>query len=158
MTSKLFQRNDSLVQEMAAFQALMREDADAGRGVMLLGEVVIENARFGRLRKFIASATELAQTPRSPLVYFLTKALIAALVGSHLMVGSFILDNGYNLHDINLPNILNAVVKDTTVQDHIASNAVVFLHTRFAYELNLQVSIQCLCVNFTLSDVHPLGK
>jgi hypothetical protein len=134
---KLFVLKNNLLTEMANFQSLIKENGEKGREILLLGDSVMQNATQGQLRKFISSALELSRSPEAPLFYFLTKSLIEALKKGHLMVASFILDNGFNINDPHLPHILNTVIKDTAVTDNVALIVVQFLH-RYSFDFNLQ--------------------
>eukprot|EP01033_Poteriospumella_lacustris_P006886 gene6886-4959_t len=133
---KLFNLKHSLLNEMSNLQALMKSDPEKGKEILLLGEALIQHANQGLLRKFIAAATELSRS-EGPLLYFLTKGLIDALKRGHLMIASFVLDNGFNLHDPHLPHVLNTVLKDDVVTDNVALIAVQLLQ-RYQYDFNLQ--------------------
>lgn len=143
---KLFNLKHSLLNEMSNLQALMKSDPDKGKEILLLGEALIQHANQGLLRKFIAAATELSRS-EGPLLYFLTKGLIDALKRGHLMIASFVLDNGFNLHDPHLPHVLNTVLKDDVVTDNVALIAVQLLQ-RYQYDFNLQVSALALLLLF----------
>lgn len=150
---KLFVLKNNLLTEMANFQSLMKENGEKGREILLLGDSVMQNATQGQLRKFISSALELSRSPEAPLFYYLTKSLIEALKKGHLMVASFILDNGFNISDLHLPHILNTVIKDTAVTDNVALIVVQFLH-RYSFDFNLQVH-RLLNLLFSLACLFP---
>lgn len=106
------------------------------------GELLIALATKGEISKFRRSVEETTD-PEDFLLYFVYKALRASLIAGHLMIASYIVDNGYPLNMDGVPNVCHECLKE--LDDYLCV-AIVRLLTSKGLEVNRQVSISCVAV------------
>lgn len=99
------------------------------------GELLISLASKGEMSKFRRNVEETVD-PEDFLLYFVYKALRASLLAGHLMISSYILDNGYPLNMDGLPNVCHECLKE--LQDYECAPIVRLLTAR-GLEINKQV-------------------
>ena len=97
--------------------------------IRLLTSSIGEYNQFKRLTSTL--------TADDVLSYFIAKALLASLIGNHLMLSVFILDQGYPIRiDRGLPNILHECLQ--VCLDYQCASIVSLLHSK-GVDINKQV-------------------
>lgn len=134
----MFASKKSLVLEGKVFRELNESNPTAGREILEFGSAVESLAAQGQYRKFCDTARSLSSLEGAPLRYFLTKAFTKALGAQHLMICNFLLDNGFDVNDYTIPNVLTSALKSENLNDQQAKTIVEFL-ARFNFDFNRQV-------------------
>ncbi|KAJ1439385.1 hypothetical protein B484DRAFT_323561 [Ochromonadaceae sp. CCMP2298] len=111
MATGVFSVNGSIDNELRRFKELAKDEPERSKQIYANGEKLITLAATGEYAQFkrFASSVEKADL----MTYFTAKALMASLVGGHLMLSNFILDNGYPLHlEKGVPNLLHDCLRE----------------------------------------------
>jgi hypothetical protein len=113
---------------------------------------IIRTSSIGEYNQFKRLTSTL--TADDVLSYFIAKALLASLIGNHLMLSVFILDQGYPIQiDRGLPNILHECLQ--VCLDYQCASIVSLLHSK-----GLDINKQVRCVELhrelaPLDDTTP---
>ena len=136
MNSGLFSIKGTVSLELRRFKSLTASDPKLSKQIYADGEKLILLASKGEYTQFKRFASSLDN--ENILAYFSAKALMASLIGSHLMLSTFILDNGYplTLETVGLPNILHDCLRD--LNDYECT-AIVKLFISKGFDVNKQV-------------------
>eukprot|EP00598_Pedospumella_elongata_P012022 CAMPEP_0184998268 /NCGR_PEP_ID=MMETSP1098-20130426/61817_1 /TAXON_ID=89044 /ORGANISM="Spumella elongata, Strain CCAP 955/1" /LENGTH=407 /DNA_ID=CAMNT_0027525037 /DNA_START=14 /DNA_END=1240 /DNA_ORIENTATION=- len=107
----MFAVKGSVGAELRRFKALAASEPEKSKQIYADGEKLIILASKGEYVQFKRFASSLDGD--NIIAYFSAKALMASLIGGHLMLSTFILENGYPLHiDTGLPNILHDCLRE----------------------------------------------
>jgi Ankyrin repeat len=128
-----FAIHESIDRQMAAFTTLRETDPVLARRLYTTGEVLVELASQGSLRKLIGMIDSIDKAEL--LSYFTLRMLRQAMLNNHLMVASYIIDNGYPINTSSVPNVLNECL--ATVEDYHGVSLVEFLVRTKGYDVNL---------------------
>ena len=135
--SNLFCIKGSVSNQLQAFDSLRRSDPQSAKLIFECGMRMVTFAENGQLRKF---QTELSCLERNSdlLTYFVPQMIKGALTNGHLMLVSFIIDNGYPLLQsmTGLPNSVHEVFNE--VDDIRANHILEFLMNK-GLNVNIQV-------------------
>jgi hypothetical protein len=138
MTELLFALRGSVDAELKAFKALAKNDPEKSKMLYTNGEKLIilaANGEYAQFKRFVGQLS-----PGDIMSYFVAKSLMASLSGGHLMLSTFILDNGYPLQvEKGLPNILLDCVKE--LQDFECAPIVKLLCMKGS-DVNRQVRVK----------------
>lgn len=111
MSDLIFSVKGSVSAELKRFKAISSSDPARGKQIYANGEKLIVLAGSGELNQFKKVAAEIDR--EDILSYFSAKALMASLIGGHLVLTGYILDNGYPLQlSVGLPNVLNDCLRE----------------------------------------------
>ena len=143
MSTSKFASGRSIDAEMKRFSKISKENPEKGRAMYVKGELLIALASKGELNKFRRNVEETSDS-EDFLLYFIYKALRASLLAGHLMIASYIVDNGYPLNMDGLPNVCHECLKE--LDDYLCV-AVVRLLTTKGLEVNKQVSCVAMVIN-----------
>ena len=131
----MFALKGSLGAELDAFKLLAQSDPLLSKKRYENGERLIALAGNGELAQFKRFVGGL--NAEEIMSYFTAKALISSLVGGHLMLSAFILDNGFPLNsETGLPNILQCCLKE--LSDYECASIVMLLSSK-GVDVNRQV-------------------
>lgn len=122
--------------EMERFRGIMQADPDRGRQLFLGGEELITFAVNGNFRKFCEAAFRLGAEDGFPVNYFVSKAFTSTFLHHHLLIASFLIDNGYPVNNTLCPNVLIECIK-ANLDDDSCCEAVEFLATK-KFDFNVQ--------------------
>ena len=140
MTSKVFAVKGSVDSEFLRFKFLAKSEPLLSKKIFENGEKLIVLASNGELAQFKRFVSGL--DANDIISYFSAKALMASLVGGHLMLSSFILDNGYPLQlEKGLPNLMNDCLKE--LSDYECASIVMLLSSK-GVDVNRQVCMICI--------------
>jgi hypothetical protein len=132
---KMFALKGSVSAELASFKSLVASDLARSRQVYADGEKLIVLAGNGQYAQFKRFVNEV--DPTSILAYFSAKALMASLIGGHLMLSTYMLDNGYPIHVTGgLPNLVHDCLRELTDDECVP---IVRLFASKGYDVNTQV-------------------
>lgn len=121
--------------ELKQFQSLIKLQPHRGKEIYAVGEKLVTLAKNGEYMQFKRYTNELS--PDDVLCYFVAKALFASLMGGHLILASFIIDNGYPIKvEHGLPNILHDCLKE--LDDYQCAPISTLLISK-GYNVNRQV-------------------
>lgn len=141
MSSDLFSIKGSVGAELRRFKSLASSEPDKSKKIYADGEKLIILASKGEHAQFKRFASGLDR--EDILAYFTAKALMASLIGGHLMLSTFILDNGYPLNiDSGLPNILHDCLRDLSDYECVA---IAKLFITKGIDVNKQVDARSFC-------------
>jgi hypothetical protein len=111
MATGVFSVNGSIDAELRRFKELAKDEPLRSKQIYANGEKLITLAATGEYAQFKRFAVGVEK--EDLMTYFVAKALMASLVGGHLMLSSFILDNGYPLHlEKGVPNLLHDCLRE----------------------------------------------
>lgn len=127
---------------MGWFSSLQESDLDKKRFIFTSGEQMVSLAKNGELFKFRTLVDSMEE--EEVLMYFVTKALCASVMGGHLMVAGYILDQGFPINADGIPNVLMGAVK--VLEDYQCVPIINVLAGK-KMDLNKQVIIS-LCIRF----------
>jgi hypothetical protein len=131
----MFAVKGSVGQELRDFKVLVYADPVKSKEVFANGEKLIVLAGNGEFAQFKRFAHSLASN--EIMAYFSAKALMASLIGGHLMLSTFILENGYPLNvTTGLPHILHDCLRELTDFECVP---VVRMFLSKGYDVNTQV-------------------
>jgi hypothetical protein len=133
----MFSIKGSAGAELKNFKALAAADAVKCKQIYADGEKLIVLAGNGEYAQFKRYASTLDDT--SIMGYFSAKALMASLIGGHLMLSTFILENGYPLNmTVGLPNIVHDCLRELSDFECVP---IVRLFVSKGFDVNRQVSL-----------------
>jgi hypothetical protein len=133
----MFSIKGSVGAELKSFKALATADAVKCKQIYADGEKLIVLAGNGEYAQFKRHASTLDDT--SIMGYFSAKALMASLIGGHLMLSTFILDNGYPFNmTVGLPNIVHDCLRELSDFECVP---IVRLFVSKGFDVNRQVSL-----------------
>lgn len=142
MNSELFSIKGSVGAELRRFKSIAADEPERSKKIYADGEKLIILASKGEHNQFKRFASGL--NCEDILAYFSAKALMASLIGGHLMLSTFILDNGYPMNiDAGLPNILHDCLRDMNDYECVA---IVKLFIAKGMDVNKQVTISTAVV------------
>lgn len=145
MSNLIFSVKGSVEAELKRFKSILATDPSRGKQIYSNGEKLIVLAGGGELNQFRRFASEINED--DILVYFSAKALMASLIGGHLVLSGFIVDNGYPLQlAVGLPNILNDCLRELCDYECVP---IVKLLVEKGLDVNVQVS---LCVSSLINS------
>ena len=103
-------------------------DPDRARSLFALGERLVVLAGNGELRKL----RELVEkTPEGDvMVYFIAKMFQESLLKGHLMVASYIIEQGYPFNSSSVPNVLHQCLLHPEIEDYRAAELCDFLRLK----------------------------
>jgi len=130
----------SIDEQLGAFRGLQEADADAAKAVHALNEQMVTLCREGSFRK----VKELVESHGGKLMtYFVVRAFKAALMGCHLVLVDYLLQQGYPLNSVSVPYVLLEVIADlpgsSVSRDQIILSILQFLISK-QWNLNMQAS------------------
>lgn len=131
----MFAVKGSVGKELSAFKALVSKNAEKSKEVFANGERLIMlagNGEYAQFKRFVYTldSSEI-------MAYFSAKALMASLIGGHLMLSTFILENGYPLKlTTGLPHILHDCLRELSDFECVP---IVKLFLSKGYNVNTQV-------------------
>ena len=114
-----------------------------------LGDDLIRFCENGELRKLM-DAVHGAQDG-DILFYFAVKMFHKALINGHMMIASFLLDQGYPLHSTGIPNPLTEAI--AVVEDFRAIAIIEFLVLGKNMDINIQVTK--ILINYEMTKKSP---
>ena len=133
----MFAVKGSVGAELRRFKALAASEPEKSKQIYADGEKLIILASKGEYVQFKRFASSLDGD--NIIAYFSAKALMASLIGGHLMLSTFILENGYPLHiDTGLPNILHDCLRELSDYECVT---IVKLFLSKGVDVNKQVGI-----------------
>ena len=109
---KPFAMRMSLDAQLAQFVKMRVSDPARAKEIYELNEYVLLLAGQGSMRK-LTSAIEGVGDPTHLLTYYTVKAFKAAILGGHLMVVNYFIDQGYPFHTAKVPHILLEIMAQT---------------------------------------------
>ena len=124
--------------QMDKIENLRTTDSSKFIAVFQIGDELIEYSKTGELRKFIRLFQELDDI--GLYFYFIVKAFMSAISHGNLMIASYIIDQGYPINSLTLPNPV--VTSLTELDDLSAVSVVEFLICHQKMDINYQVYIQ----------------
>ncbi len=131
----MFSIKGSVSTELKNFKTLAVSDAVKCKQIYADGEkliVLAGNGEFAQFKRFVTALDE-----SNILAYFSAKALMASLIGGHLMLSTFILENGYPLNiTVGLPNIIHDCLRELSDYECVA---IVRLFAGKGFDVNRQV-------------------
>mmetsp|Transcript_19858 Transcript_19858/g.28546 ORF Transcript_19858/g.28546 Transcript_19858/m.28546 type:complete len:326 (-) Transcript_19858:334-1311(-) len=132
LTKKL-EINKSIDSQIAEFSDLRASDPVRSKELFQIGEQLVTLATNGEFRKLrsIIDSSEAGDI----LPYFTSKMFLESLVGGHLMIASYIIDNGYPFNSPCVPCALHAALD--RVDDERGVSIVEFLTAK-----NMDVNTQ----------------
>jgi hypothetical protein len=121
--------------QMHAFAAMRESDPERARLIFSNGVKVVEHTKAGEFRKIrlIVDSCDEGDC----LMYFVSKMMLDSLLGGHLMITQFIIDQGYPISNYHIPNALHECLELT--EDGNGANVVEFLSAK-KFDLNRQQS------------------
>lgn len=139
--SKRFSLKGTLDSEMATLSAMRVTDPVRSKSFLKRGDDLIQLAATGQLRKFIEHVD--AADDGDIFFYFIVKMLHSALINGHLMIATFIVDQGYPLQSSTIPNALLDAIN--IVDDSLAISIIEFLVLANGMDVNSQVLDRVRC-------------
>ncbi len=100
---------DSLDSQLRAFANMRASDPASAKEVYDLNEQILRLACNGSLRK-LQQTIEGVPDPKHILIYYIVKAFKAALIGGHLMIAGYFIDQGFPYNTTKVPHILLEVL------------------------------------------------
>jgi hypothetical protein len=134
-STKLAQRG-TVQTQMQEVEHLRASDPELFGVRFALGDKLVRYCEGGALRKVVDAVTAAADG--DILFYFAVKMFRNALVHGHMMIASFLLDQGFPLHASGLPNPLVDALG--TVEDHRAVSIAEFLVLGKGMDVNVAPS------------------
>lgn len=134
--STKFSLKGTLDSQMSELNALRASDPVKCCTLFKLGDELIQLAASGQLRKIVQRVNSVEDG--DVFFYFVAKMLHSALINGHLMIATFILDQGYPLHSSVVPNVLLETLE--VVDDTLAILIIEFLVLANGVDVNSQVS------------------
>jgi hypothetical protein len=138
--SGIFSITESVDAQMQRFHSLRSDGTDADgpsrcKHMFELGEELVNCASNGQLSRFQRLA--YSEGKENMLIYFTVKMMQAALIGGHLLLAGFIIDNGFPINKIiaGLPSCMHEVLK---VADDDRCCAVMEFLIAKHFDINLQ--------------------
>lgn len=128
MLSSRFALKESTAQQMSRLGELRMNDPDRARDIFALGERLIVLAGNGELRKLKEAVEKSAEG--DIMVYFVAKMFQESLLKGHLMVASYIIDQGYPFNSSSVPNVLHLCLLHPEVEDFRAAEICDFLRLK----------------------------
>lgn len=118
---------------MKFFNQLQLTNPEKCKDLFLKGEELVKLANNGNLRKLkdIVNQSEQGEI----LIYFVSKMYKASLLRCHLMITSFLIDGGYPVNSVYLPNVLNECLEE--VIDYQGAAIIEFLASK-GMDFNIQ--------------------
>jgi hypothetical protein len=132
-TSKKFEFVGSIDSQMKAFSILRESDPVKAKMVFENGTKLVEHAKAGEFRKIriIVDSCEEGDF----LMYFVSQMMLGSLLGGHLMITQFIIDQGYPISNYHIPNSLHQCLEIT--EDSNGANVVEFMSAK-KFDINRQ--------------------
>lgn len=132
----MFSLKESFDQEMKRFSETKRKDPGTANELIKKGEYLVSLANEGRYAKFkeFCVNAKLDQI----MFHFIHKSLCLSMIKGHLMISSYIIDNGYPLNNDMIPNILIECLK--TLDDSLCVDIILFLSMK-KFDFNIQVRL-----------------
>jgi len=107
----LFSPTCSIDVEFKKYVELNKSDPEQAKALYSRGEQLIKHAASGEYRHLQLLCRNLKQG--DVMLYFVAKSLVASLQGGHLMISTYIFENGYPTGVITgLPSLLHLCLKD----------------------------------------------
>lgn len=133
--SKRFNLQGTLDSQIATLSAMRISDPTKSKLLCKLGDDLVQLAKNGQLRKIVQYVNQTDDD--DILFYFVVKMMHSALINGHLMIATFIIDQGYPLHNSLIPNsIIDAI---NIVDDLLAITVIEFLVLANGMDVNSQV-------------------
>ena len=150
----MFAVKGSVGAELKRFKSYVVSDPEKSKEIYENGEKLIVLAGKGEFAQFKRHTAGL--DPNDILAYFSAKALTASLIGGHLMLSTYILENGYPLNlDVGLPNIMHDCLRDLSDYECVA---IVRLFVTNGYDINKQVFYNLyVCISIGLSSTYKMN-
>jgi hypothetical protein len=137
--SKKFEFVGSIDSQMQAFTALRESNPEKAKLIFENGAKLVEHAKAGEFRKIRLIVDSLEEGDF--LVYFVSQMMLASLLGGHLMITQFIIDQGYPISNHHIPNSLHQCLELT--EDGNGAAVVEFLSAK-KFDINLQQQLSWL--------------
>jgi len=103
-------------------------DPERARAILALGESLVVFAGRGELRKLKET---VERTPEGDvMVYFIAKMFQESLLNGHLMVASYIIEQGYPFNSSSVPNVLHQCLQHPEIEDYRAAELCEFLRLK----------------------------
>ena len=135
--SKRFNLRGTLDSQIAILTVMRISDPAKSMLLYKLGDDLVQLARTGQLRKIVQYVNTTDDD--DILFYFVVKMMHSALINGHLMIATFIIDQGYPLHNPIIPNsLLDAI---NVVDDSLALTIIEFLVLANGMDINSQVLV-----------------
>ena len=125
----------TLDSQMSEFAAMRLSDPVRCSSLCKLGDELVQLASSGQMRRIVQHVN--SANDGDILFYFIVKMLHKALINGHLMIATFIIDQGYPLHSSVVPNALLDALSE--VDDSLAITIIEFLVLAHGMDINSQV-------------------
>ena len=99
----------SLDSQLRAFSNLRASEPERAKEIYDLNEHILALAQQGSLRK-LSMAIQSVPDPMHILTYYIVKAYKAALLGNHLIVAGYFIDQGYPFQTSKVPHCLLEII------------------------------------------------
>lgn len=139
-TTKKFEFVGSIDSQMQAFTTLRQSNPEKARMVFESGTKLVEHAKAGEFRK-IRMIVDSCEGVDDFLVYFVSQMMLESLLGGHLMITQYIIDQGYPISNYHIPNALHQCLELT--EDGNGALVVEFLSAK-KFDLNRQQQLTWL--------------
>ena len=112
-------------------------DKEKAKDIFIRGEQLVSHACNGELRKLKILSDEFMNKYNDLFIptYFIAKMFKSSLENGHLMIASYIIDQGYPYQSFNVPNSLQECLR--LVEDHRGVDIVEFLVSK-GLDVNFQ--------------------
>ena len=135
--SKRFSLRGTLDSQITTLSVMRISDPAKSMLLYKLGDDLVQLAQTGQLRKIVQYVNTTDDD--DILFYFVVKMMHSALINGHLMIATFIIDQGYPLHNPIIPNsLLDAI---NVVDDSLALTIIEFLVLANGMDINSQVLV-----------------
>ena len=144
----MFSINANVAHQMEIFSALRVNDPEMAKLLFETGVKLVTYAENGQLRKFKTEALKL-ESKSELLSYFVPQMIRGALSNGHLMLASFILDNGFQISHpvLGAPNCIHEVF---SIVDDCRANSILEFLLNKGLDINMQVRFSyCFVIRFT---------
>lgn len=132
-SSKKFEFVGSIDSQMQAFATLRESNPEKARLVFENGTKLVEHAKAGEFRKIRMIVDSCDEGDF--LVYFVSQMMLGSLLGGHLMITQFIIEQGYPIGNYHIPNALHQCLELT--EDGNGALVVEFLSAK-KFDINRQ--------------------
>lgn len=132
-TSNKFEFVGSIDQQMKAFASLRESNPDKAKLMFENGTKLVDHSKAGEFRKIRMIVDNCEEGDF--LVYFVSQMMLQSLLGGHLMITQYIIDQGYPISNHHIPNSLHQCLELT--EDANGAAVVEFLCAK-KYDINRQ--------------------
>ena len=103
------------------------DDNEKAKDIFMKGEQLVNHASNGEFRKLKLLADEYKNKYNDLFIptYFISRMFQSSLQQGHLMIASYIIDEGYPYQSYSVPNSIHQCLK--TVEDHRGVDIIEFL-------------------------------